>query len=116
MNKILIIWLFSMVGCSSVAQSINPIRDTPLPIKERYGIDLISSKELAVKIAELIWKEKYNDDIDSYKPFKVKLVNDGKVWEVIGVNKAKNRSILKRVYHMKINRNTGEILNNWVVK
>ena len=114
MNRIFLILTFILVSCSSSKKISDP--NSQYTITERYGIDLISSEELAAKIAEAIWTEKYiNDDIQLYKPFEVRLIDDGKVWEITG-NSPHTGTVIKRVYHMKINKNTGEILRNWVEK
>lgn len=117
MNKVIIILLvLTSVACSSGKNNSNPIKDTPKELTHKYGTDLVPSKNVASEIASIIWKERYlNDDIDAYKPFNVSSIEDDKVWEVIAKSPNKN-TVLKRVYHMKINKNTGEILNNWVEK
>lgn len=113
-NRLLIVLFFVIVSCSSAKKVSDS--DIQSPIIERYGTDLISSEELAAKIAEIIWTERYvNDKIQLYKPFEVKLIENGKVWEITGNSPLKG-NVIKRTYHMKINKNTGEILRNWVEK
>lgn len=114
MNSRLLILLFIFISCSTSRKT--NISDLEYPIVDRYGIDLISSDSLAANIAEIIWTEKYiNDDIQLYKPFEVKLSDNGKIWIVIANNPNKS-TVIKRTYHMHINKNTGEILRNWVEK
>ncbi len=115
MKRTLFLLSLLFLNCSSHKKD-SKLEHVTFTLVERYGIDLISSKELASKIAEAIWTEKYiNDDIQLYKPFTVKLINDGKIWEVIGNSPLKG-NVHKREYHMLINKNTGEVLRNYVIK
>lgn len=115
MNKFVILFFVLIISsCSSNKKTTSSEIDTPQSITEKYGSDLISSKELAASLAELIWTHRYrNHDIEPYKPFHVELINNGKVWKVTGYNPDK-RNVIKRTYHMEINKNTGEILRNWI--
>lgn len=108
MNRIYVFMCLFLINCSASKEIINPIRDIQYPLVHKYGTDIVPNEEVALKLAEVIWKERYkNYDIDSYKPFKINLTDNDKVWDITA-------SSFYGVFRMKINKNTAEVLNNWV--
>lgn len=108
-------FLIILLGCKSKPiEPYNPIRDIPKEIKEKYVIPLVGNEETALGIAKLIIKERYKDvNIDSLTLEKIELVSEEKVWEI--VLKTPNAGF-GLIFNIRINKNTGEILNYWVVK
>ena len=81
-------------------------------IKYSYLIDIIPDEETAIQYADIILKKRYvNIKIENLKPYKIKLIDDGKVWE-IKLPKYKDIKY-KFYYNIRINKNTGEILDIW---
>src|SRR5690606_10831481 len=87
------------------------IKDLPKKIDVVYGTDIIPDKETALQYADLIFKTRYpNTPFDNLKPYTINLIADERVWEVkvpIGNNNNK-------YYILRINKNTGEIINIWL--
>lgn len=107
--------LIILLGCKSKPIiPYNPIRDIPSEITERYVIPLVGDKDTALAISKLIIKESYkNVAIESLIIEKIALVANGKVWEI--ALKTPNAGF-GLFFTIRINKNTGEILNYWVVK
>ncbi|MBN9284403.1 MULTISPECIES: hypothetical protein [unclassified Flavobacterium] len=103
-------------GCSSLKDKLyNPVTDLPKKITERYAIDIVTDKEMALKLADIIYKEQYrNIDFEQLKPFTVNLIADGKVWEIIASSKKVGVPGVDRTYYLRINKNTAEVINLWV--
>jgi hypothetical protein len=116
--KKIFIYLFfvSLISCKSLGQkSNNPITDLPKEIDTRYGIDIVPNEKTALKIAEIILEERFvNVNFNDLKPFQINLIADEKVWEIIVVEKVFKGKIT--TYNLRINKNTGEILNLWVIR
>lgn len=95
----------------------DPIKDLPVEIGSTYANGMVESENVAIKIALVIWSERYpNEDFDNYPAFDVKSIANDKVWYISASLPTGGRGVLRKSYHMNINKNTGEILNNWVVK
>lgn len=108
--------IFSLIGCSALKQTnYNPITDLPKEFGVRYGTDVISKKESALKIAEILFSEDSpNTNFEVYKPFKIKLIADGKVWDIEATTQEENFEGIRKTYHIRFNKNTAEVLNFWV--
>ncbi len=117
-NVINIILLFIVTSCN-VKNKVNydPIKDIPNKITNRYGTDIVINDKMATSIAEIIFKEhdKYNS-FEDYKPFSCKLVSDGKIWEIIAKPISNQTKMARKKYYLRLNKNTGEVLNFWVEK
>jgi hypothetical protein len=112
MLYLLIIVVFT--SCKSSAQvTNNPIKDLPSEIVTKYGIDMVPNQESALKISQIILQERFqNTKFENLKPFTINLIAEGKVWDVIITEKVfLNKTT---TYHLRINKNTSEILNIWV--
>lgn len=93
----------------------DPIKDLPEIINSKYVIPMIPDEETALQYAEIIFKKRYKGmDFEEVKPFEVYLIAEEKVWDI----KAPVDKRLKGIayFHLRINKNTGEILNSWVDK
>jgi len=87
------------------------IRDLPKKINIVYGTDIIPDKETALQYADLIFKTRYpNTPFDNLKPYTINLIGDEKVWEV----KVPIGNYDNKYYILRINKNTGEIINIWL--
>jgi hypothetical protein len=114
-KKLSILLLFYVfIGCKSSAQVKNdPIEDLPSKIVTKYGIDIVPNQEIALKIAQIILQERFqNTKFEDLKPFTINLIAEGKVWDIIVIEKVFKNKIT--TYHVRINKNTSEILNLWV--
>ena len=107
-KKIIIILLISL---NSFGQQ--KIDDLPKVIIERFGIDIVPNEKTAIKLTKIIFKERFVNirNFNNFKPFEVKLICEGKVWEVKIENKIEKP--YKFAYFIRINKNTGEVLNLW---
>lgn len=117
-KKISILLYFILVGCNVQNKTTyDPIKDIPKEITNRYGQDMILSEDMALSIAEIIFKahDKYNS-FDDYKPFSINLVSDGRVWEIIAKPVSGNLHSVRKKYYLRLNKNTGEVLNFWTDK
>lgn len=107
-----------LTSCSSTAQKkgYNPIKDLPKEIVVKFGIDIIPNEDLALKVAESILREhNRNVEFNDLKPFTINLIADGKVWDISISDKPNTEyRVIRRTYHLRINKNTGEVLNYWV--
>lgn len=87
------------------------MKDLPKNINITYGTDIIPDEETALKYTYLIFKSRYiNVSFEDMKPYIINLTANGKVWEV----KALIRNYKNKYYIIRINKNTGEILNIWL--
>lgn len=108
-------FIFLVSACkSSQTTAVDPIKDLPNLVNERYVIPLVGNKETALNISKLIIKERYQKvNVETLIVDKAILVANEKVWEIVLKSPV---SGFMHVYNIRINRNTGEILNFWVVK
>jgi len=115
-NSPIYLSVFLLLSCSTLKQTnYNPITDLPKEINVRYGTDVISKEESALKIAEILFiEDSPNTNFDVYKPFKIQLIADGKVWDIEASTQEKNFKGIRKTYHIRINKNTAEVLNFWV--
>ena len=91
--------------------NIDPIKDLPKEISTKYGTDIIPDKETALMYADIILKKRYiNVDFDVLKPYEISLIAEDKVWEIKVLRKP------NYYYHLRLNKNNGEVLNIWVDK
>jgi hypothetical protein len=114
--KIIILFMIvSLLGCKSKQiETHDLVKDIPKEIKERYIPDLIQNKESAIAIAKIIIKEHYKDlDVDTLVLSKIMLVANDKVWEIVLTTP---KAGFGNVFNIRVNKNTGEILNYWVYK
>lgn len=109
------VFILLISGCKSTQTTpINPIKDLPKEINERYVIPLVGNKETALSISKLIIKERYQKvNVEALIVDKAILVADEKVWEIVLKSPV---SGFMHVYNIRINKNTGEVLNFWVAK
>lgn len=116
-NILLIMCMFSHIIYSQETPDLkrDPIRDLPEEISFKYGTDIIPDKETALEYADIILKKRYiNTKIDELKPYEITLIEEDKVWEIKLPTDTRLRGIA--YFHIKINKNTGEVLNIWVDK
>lgn len=93
----------------------DPIKDLPEIINSKYVIPMIPNEETALQYAEIILKKRYKGmDFEEVKPFEVHLIADEKVWDIQAPVNKRLRGIA--YFHLRINKNTGEVLNSWVDK
>ena len=93
----------------------DPIKELPSKLFQRYSTDIIPDIETANAYVEIIIKKRYvNSQIEELKPFETILIANDRVWYV-KIRKHLNPKS-QYFYHVKINKNTGEILNIWVDK
>lgn len=88
------------------------INDLPKEINCRYVIPIIPNKETALQMVDVIVKNRYvNVDFDKLKPYEIKLIANHKVWEV----KITQEVFLRKYtyYYIRLNRNTGEVIDIW---
>jgi|GEM_PF-4448477 len=117
---LLIVFTVCVIGQFSFAQEkkkkiYDRIKDLPEKIDTVYGTDIIPDQEIALQYAELILKKRYKGmNFEEVKPFDVNLIADGKVWDITVPVEERLRGIAS--FHLRINRNNGEILNSWVDK
>ena len=91
------------------------VDDLPKEIIVRYGIDMVPNEKSAIEISKIIFKERFvNLKYKYFKPFMVCLIADGKVWDL--VLSPKKEEMHPIIYHIRINKNTGEIINFWIEK
>ncbi len=99
---------------SSQITPVDPIKDLPKVINERYVIPLVGNKDTALNISKLIIKERYQKvNIEALIVDKAILIADERVWEIVLKSPV---SGFMNVYNIRINKNTGEVLNFWVAK
>jgi hypothetical protein len=111
MNKIkFIVLLFLIVGCGSNNIHQDAVRDIPKKIKVVYLKNLIDSKETAIKLGELIIRDYYSLKEINLKVLSANLVSDEKVWDILFSNAEAG---FTHRYIIRLNRNTGEVLNIW---
>jgi len=105
---------FSVVSAQELTnERIDTVKELPKVIAVRYGNDLVPDENTAVQIADVILKRRTASvNFDKLKPYLVKSIADDKVWEI---------KITQEVFvgkfsywYVRINKNTGEILNIWV--
>lgn len=106
-NRIITVLMFVVLflGCKSVTENQN--------IKKiEFGTDIIIDEETAVAYAELIFKSRYiNTNFEVTKPFEIQSIDNNKVWYVIAEDK---RDVIKKnSYHIKILKNTGQVIDIW---
>ena len=113
---ILLFSIIMLLNFNSYSQEVfNPITDLPKEIAERYGTDIVPDEKTALKIAEIIFKAGYiNTKFDKLKPFEIKLIADNRVWEVKAVQQTFINK--KTIFCIRINKNTGEVLNFFTIK
>lgn len=109
------IFILLISSCKSTQRNpSDPIKDLPKEIKERYIIPLVGNKDTALSISKLIIKERYQKvNVNALIVDKAVLIADEKVWEIVLKNPVPG---FMPVYNIRINKNTGEILNFWVAK
>ena len=112
--KYCVLFLLMSACKSTKTTSLDPVKDLPREISERYVIPLVGNKDTALNISKLIIKERYQRvNVEELIVDKVILVSNEKVWEIVLKSPA---SGFTHVYHIRINKNNGEILNFWTVK
>lgn len=91
----------------------DPIKDLPKEIQFHYGTDIIPDESTAMELAEVILKNRYRStNFKKLKPFEINLIADNKVWDVKIVQNTFRFKTTE--YHIRLNKNTGEVLNIWV--
>ena len=115
--KSLILYSIIITFMSCKTSNVNQmamITSIEKPLKSRYGTDVIYSEATALIITQTIFEERYeNIDFEKFKPFIINLIEDKKVWEIIA---SKKIGPYTPTYTIRINKNTGEILNLWKSK
>ena len=119
--KIKLYYIFSiLVFFISNTYAQQPDNDIPfnqqLPnkIERRYGNDLIKDKKMATDYALLIFKSVYkNVDFDNLESIEIREIAENKVWDIKAVRLALPNSNKYFYYNIRINKNTGEVLNIW---
>jgi len=119
--KIKLYYIFSiLVLFISNTYAQQPDNDIPfnqqLPnkIERRYGNDLIKDKKMATDYALLIFKSVYkNVDFDNLESIEIREIAENKVWDIKAVRLALPNSNKYFYYNIRINKNTGEVLNIW---
>lgn len=112
--------IMCMLTCITFSQERNTkvrdrIKDLPKKINVVYVINIISDENTAIEYAKIILKKRYpNVSFEKLEPFEITSIAEGKVWEVKIPTDPQLRGIAH--YHIRINKNTGEILNFWVDK
>lgn len=113
-SLILILLALTLINCkSSVQVKSNPVEGLPKEIKTRYSIDMVPNETIALNLSQIILQERFlNTKFENLKPFEINLIAEGKVWDIKVTEKVfKNKTT---TYHLRINKNTSEILNLWV--
>ncbi|MDR6464590.1 hypothetical protein [Chryseobacterium sediminis] len=82
------------------------IDQLPCKIVNRYGIDFLPDESTAIKYVDILIKKDLLDP-EKAKPYKVSLIEDGKVWHII----VKSYNCRNCKINININKNTGEVLN-----
>lgn len=110
-----VVLFFILVSCkTNQSVVLDPIKDIPKNITNRFVIPMVNNKETALGMCKLIIKERYAKvDVDKLVLDKAILVANDKVWEI--VLRTPNLGF-GYIFNIRINKNTGEILNFWVVK
>lgn len=104
-KKILILLLFISFGCKT-----NLNNKTQSEVK--FGTDIISNETIALKYAELVFLNRYNNvNFEVTKPFEIRSIDNDKVWYVIAEDK--REVIKKNSYHIKISKNDGKVIDIW---
>ena len=109
-NRIIIaLLLFSTFGCKTF------VNHPKLDEREfEFSIDIINNETIALQYAELIFYDRYaNVNFELAKPFEISSIENGKVWYVIA--EFKGDSIKINSYHIKILKNTGQVLECRVI-
>lgn len=116
---LLIIYIFIATGCGkTLGNNYSNILDRRIktPLTERYGTDILPNEEIVKKISEVILYERYiNVDFEKFKPYKVNLIEDGKIWHFVAESHQSN-VLFRKKYSILFNKNTGEVLSIWTVK
>lgn len=112
-NKKILILLVIFLTFINNAFSQRKVDDLPKNITQSYGTDIIPDEKTAIKIAEIILLKRYVniDSLNYFKPFKVKLICNDRVWE-LKLEEIEDK-IYKKNYNIRLNKNTGEVLNIW---
>jgi hypothetical protein len=112
-KKTLLVLLLIVFSNKIIGQQ--KVDDLPKEIIVRYGIDMVPNEKSAIEISKIIIKERFvNLKFKYFKPFIVSLIADGKLWDL--VLSPKKEEIHPIIYHIRINKNTGEIINFWIEK
>lgn len=82
------------------------IDQLPCKIVSRYGIDLIPDELAASKYVDILITKDLIDP-EKTRPYKISLIEDGKIWHII----VKSYNCRNCKINININKNTGEILN-----
>lgn len=91
----------------------DPIREVPKKILYKYATPLIPDEETAIEYADIVLKKRYkNIDFNQLKPYEIKLIADDWIWEIKVTQQVFYWK--KSYFYLRINKNTGEIVNFWV--
>lgn len=81
-------------------------------IKIGFLTDIIADEKTAIEYAYIILKNRYvNNNIENFSKYKIQLIENDKIWD-IKVPKYDDPKY-KYYYNIRINKNTGEILDIW---
>lgn len=106
---------FLLISSPVFAQHKNPVTDVPEFIKQKYGEDLVSDEKMALQLTDIYFKKNYiNNNFDLMKPYEIRLIADGKVWEIIAIEQTFSNK--KTPFCIRINKNTGEVLNLFCIR
>lgn len=106
---------FLLISSPVFAQHKNPVTDVPEFIKQKYGEDLVSDEKMALQLADIYFKKNYiNKNFDLMKPYEIRLIADRKVWEIIAIEQTFSNK--KTPFCIRINKNTGEVLNLFCIR
>ena len=90
----------------------NQSEDRKYDIKIRYLNDIIADEKTAIEYAYVVFKNRYvNINIENFSKYKIQLIENDKIWD-IKVPKYDDPKY-KYYYNIRINKNTGEILDIW---
>ena len=113
-GQILLAFILINILNSCKTKNVDPmqhITNIDKPIKIRFGNNIIKDEEMALFMAEYIFSNRYkNIDFKKFKPFVIQSIEGNKVWEIIASKKLYGK---KPTFTIRINKNTGEILNLW---
>ena len=114
MRKLIIFLLFICISCASEKAAIFTDRfNHEIEIDEIYVTDILKDKEIALEVAKSIWRHSRKIKFPPDQKFEITLINNDRVWYIKAIQYPESGSCKPRINHIKLNKNTCEVLDIW---